>query len=63
MHSHPASVSIFLTDTRCRFTFPDGKTEDHNMKAGQTMFMPAVEHLPENLSDKPFEVVLIEFKS
>ena len=29
MHSHPACVAIFLTDTRCRFTYPDGKTEDH----------------------------------
>lgn len=63
MHSHPASVSIFLTDTRCRFTYPDGKTEDHDIKAGQAMFMPAMEHLPENLSDRPLEVLVVELKT
>ena len=52
MHSHPASVAIFLTDTQCRFTYPDGKTEDHQIKAGTTMTMPAMDHLPENLDRK-----------
>jgi uncharacterized RmlC-like cupin family protein len=33
------------------------------MTPGQTMFVPAGEHLPENLSDQPFEVVLVELKS
>lgn len=62
MHGHPASVVVFLTDAQCRFTFPDSKTEDHEIKAGQVMFMPAMEHLPENLSDKPLEVLQIELK-
>ena len=62
MHSHPACVAIFLTDARCRFTYPDGKTEDHQIKAGQTMAMPAVDHLPENLGDSPLEVILVEIK-
>jgi hypothetical protein len=55
-------VAIFLTDTRCRFTYPDGKTEDHQIKAGQTMAMPAVDHLPENLTNSPLEVILVEIK-
>jgi quercetin dioxygenase-like cupin family protein len=62
MHSHPATVAIFLTDARCRFTFPNGKTEDHDMKAGTTMAMEATEHLPENIGDTPFEVILVELK-
>jgi quercetin dioxygenase-like cupin family protein len=62
MHGHPASVAIFLTDGECRFTFPDGSTEDHKLKAGQTMVMPALEHLPENTGTKPFEVILVELK-
>ena len=28
MHGHPASVAVFLSDARFRFTFPDGKVED-----------------------------------
>ncbi len=62
MHGHPASLAVFLADTRGQFTFPDGKTEEFTTKIGQTMFTPAAEHLPENLSDQPFELVLVELK-
>ena len=63
MHGHPASVAVFLADTRGKFTFPDGKTEEFTTKTGQTMFVPAGEHMPENLSDQPLEVVLVELKT
>jgi len=63
MHGHPASVAVFLADTRGKFTFPDGKTEEFTTKTGQPMFVPAGEHLPENLSDQPLEVVLVELKT
>jgi hypothetical protein len=33
------------------------------MKAGQTMWTPAGRHLPENLGDSDFEVILIELKA
>ncbi|HWQ52124.1 MAG TPA: hypothetical protein VN442_00470 [Bryobacteraceae bacterium] len=62
MHTHPASVAIFMTDARCRFTYPDGKKEDHDIKAGTTMTMPAMDHLPENLGNTPIEVILVELK-
>jgi quercetin dioxygenase-like cupin family protein len=63
MHGHPASLAVFLADTRGKFTFPDGKTEEFTTKTGQSMFVPAGEHLPENLSDQPLEVVLVELKT
>jgi quercetin dioxygenase-like cupin family protein len=63
MHSHPDAVVIFLTDGRMKFTFPGGKTEEREMKAGQTMFTPAVKHLPENLSDSDMEAILVEMKT
>ena len=63
MHGHLASLAVFLADTRGQFTFPDGKTEEFTTKMGQTMFTPAAEHLPENLSDQPFELVLVELKT
>jgi quercetin dioxygenase-like cupin family protein len=63
MHGHPASLAVFLANTRGQFTFPDGKTEEFTTKTGQTMFVPAGEHLPENLGDQPFELVLVELKT
>ena len=63
MHSHSASVAIFLTENRARFTFPDGKSEERYWEAGQSMFIPAEQHSPENLTDKPLELILIELKA
>ena len=60
MHAHPDAVAIFLTDSRVKFTYAGGKTEEREMKAGQTLFTPAVEHLPENLSDTDMELILVE---
>jgi uncharacterized RmlC-like cupin family protein len=62
MHSHPDGVAIFQNDIHCRFTFPDGKTEEHRFGAGETLYMPAGSHLPENLSDQPIDIILVELK-
>lgn len=62
MHSHPNSVAIFLTDTSGKFTFPDGKSQDFNKKAGEVMSNDATVHLPENTGDKAFDVVVVELK-
>jgi len=63
MHEHPDAVAIFLTDAQGKFTLPDGTTQAPEMKAHTTMWTPAGKHLPENVSDKPFELVLVEMKS
>jgi hypothetical protein len=62
MHSHPDGVAIFQNDIHCGFTFPDGKTEEHRFRAGETLYMPAGSHLPENLSDQPIDIILVELK-
>jgi quercetin dioxygenase-like cupin family protein len=62
MHSHPNSVAVFLTDGTSHFAFPDGKTADMKVKAGDAAFTPAVTHLPEDTGDKPFELILVELK-
>ena len=62
MHGHPATVAIFLTDGRFKFTYPDGKTEEIETKAGQVQSFPAFAHLPESLTDKPFEAIAVELK-
>ncbi len=62
MHSHPASVVVFLNDTHAKFTMPDGKTQDVKAKAGQVQWVDATVHNPENLSGRKFEVIEVEFK-
>jgi len=62
MHGHPNAVAIFITDINGKFTFPNGSTQDVNSKAGETRWTPAGLHLPENTSDQPFEVILVELK-
>jgi len=62
MHSHPNSVAVFLSDAKGRFTFPDGKSQDFNRKAGDVISNDATVHLPENTGDKAFDVVVIELK-
>ncbi len=63
MHNHPDLVAIFQTDGRVKFTYPNGKTEERDMKAGQALWTPATRHLPENLTDNDMEVILVEFKT
>ena len=63
MHEHPAGVVTFLTDSNVKFTLPDGKTVDSIGKAGEVREAPAGKHLPENMSDKAFEAILVEFKT
>jgi len=63
MHEHPATVAVFLADGESRFTLPDGTTQDHAIKAGTTMWDGGGKHLPENLGDKPFELVVVELKA
>ena len=63
MHGHPATVAVFLTDAHFRFTYPNGKSEDIHAKAGDVMWFAPHEHLPESLSDNPFEAVIVELKA
>ena len=62
MHSHPNTVAVFVSDTKGKFTFPDGKSEDFNAKAGDVIWNDARVHLPENTGAKAFDVILVELK-
>ena len=62
MHSHPEGMVIFLSDSKGKFTFPDGKTEKRDFKKGFFSWVPATTHLGENVGDKPFELLQIEMK-
>ncbi len=62
MHTHGPHMAIFLTDNTVRMTLPDGTSSEVTGEAGATLWANANEHLPENLSDKPFELILVELK-
>lgn len=67
MHEHQnGNCSIYLTDMHIKDTMPDGKTSDENVKAGTVECSPVkagkFAHSPENLSDQPLELILVEHK-
>lgn len=62
MHSHPESITVFLTDAHGKFNYPDGKSEDISAKAGTVVHMDAHTHLPESTGKKTFEVIAVELK-
>ena len=62
MHEHPAYVLVFLTDLHENNIDGDGKLTVVTRKAGEVVFNNPLTHAEENLSDKPFEAVLIELK-
>jgi quercetin dioxygenase-like cupin family protein len=62
MHSHPNLVAVFLNDAKTKFTFPDGKTQTMDVKAGDAVYEPAVTHLPENVGENGMDIILVELK-
>ena len=64
MHQHPPGVVVFVTDAKFKFTYPDGKTETIDAKAGDHLYFDKTwEHLPENLDKKKFAAVYVELKT
>ena len=60
---NPTLGTVFLTDGQGKFTLPDGKTQDAPIKAGTAQWDGGGKHLPENVGDKPFELILVELKT
>jgi len=61
LHEHPAYVQISLTDSRTRFTLPDGTTKEVQTKAGESTWHDAQKHSAENLGDST-ENIQVEVK-
>ena len=62
MHSHPKSVAICLNDQRLKFTFPNGKTEDTDLKRGQAVWLDGLSHAVENVGTEDVSSVVVELK-
>ena len=63
MHSHPCAVAIGLTDSTLTFHLPDGATREANLKQGQVVNAKPIVHKPENKTNSPAQVILVELKS
>lgn len=63
MHSHPAHVIYGMSDSRVRFTNPDGKSIDATIKAGETAWHEAESHSVKNIGTTEARALLIELKS
>jgi uncharacterized RmlC-like cupin family protein len=63
MHEHTLKrVVTYLTDANVRVTGADGKVETQHHNAGDVVWGEHAKHSEQNLSDKPFEVVVAELK-
>jgi beta-alanine degradation protein BauB len=62
MHEHPDNVVVALKDAKTRFTGPDGKSIDAELKADQAIWSPAEKHMGENIGGMPVEVIVVELK-
>ena len=62
MHYNPDSVIVSLTGDKTRMTTPDGRSRETSAKAGEVIWSPAGSRLPQNVSDKRDEVIIVELK-
>jgi quercetin dioxygenase-like cupin family protein len=62
MHSHPRSVAICLNDQRLKFTFPNGKSENADLKRGQAVWLDGLSHAVENIGTEDVSSVVVELQ-
>ncbi len=63
MHEHPPSVTIFLSDSRFRTTYPDGETSEPQFDGGHVGWGAGTVHEPRNIGTTNARVMIVEFKS
>ncbi|MBI4662128.1 MAG: hypothetical protein HY735_25180 [Verrucomicrobia bacterium] len=64
MHEHAWSyIVVFLTDCNLKVTRPEGESATAIKAAGEVSAGGPSKHVEENLSDKPLELVVVEFKN
>ena len=64
MHEHALNrVSVYLTDQDFQTTTKEGKVDTVHHKAGEALWGMPLTHTEKNLSDKPFQAIVVEIKS
>lgn len=62
MHSHGASIVYALTSGKTKYSFPDGKTEERDIKAGTAVWSDSVTHSAENTGTNETRALVVELK-
>lgn len=61
-HSHPEYLVYCVTGGKVKFTGPDGRSENVDLKAGECTWRPAETHSVDNVGTTECHVLNIEFK-
>jgi beta-alanine degradation protein BauB len=63
MHNHPNSHVVYVVkDARFKLAFPDGKSSEFELKAGQTLWMEPGPHSAENIGNSDGHNLVVELK-
>lgn len=62
MHSHPDHLVYAIKGGKVKFTYPDGKTKDVELKAGEATWIKAEAHATENVGTTELKLVVFELK-
>lgn len=62
LHGHPDAALYFLSDARVKFTMPDGKTEETDLKKGHAVWLPAQLRALEVLGHAKARFLVVEMK-
>lgn len=63
MHSHPKSIAYFMSSSKLKSTFPDGRSVIIEKKAGDILWREPVRHAEENVGTTDLVVLVLEFKT
>jgi hypothetical protein len=63
MHSHPAHLTVILSDLQGRASIPDGPVRDRSRKAGDVFWSEAETHKVENTGKTSSRSLHIEIKA
>jgi quercetin dioxygenase-like cupin family protein len=59
-HYHPDYVLYAESSFKRRLTFPDGRKQEVDVKAGSIIWMKAHQHIGENIGDTNTDVIIVE---
>lgn len=62
-HSHPAHLTVALSDAKVRITLPDGQRIEASNRLGDVFWSEAETHTVENVGDGVVRALIIELKS
>lgn len=62
MHSHPDHAVYAISGGKVKFTYPDGKSKEVELKTGEATWVKAETHATENIGTTDLKLVVFELK-